>query len=398
MSSRPAFDFHAPDYDDNWIAQTDAMRAEGPVGWTNANGGYWVVVGYDAVRQAATNWRDFSALHDPTGVCPYAKGIGIPPFDFPLILSESDPPFQTQLRLLEIPFFQPSKIRAREALVRGHAEASLAELPEGGEIDLFRDFAMPVVAKSTMELVGIDLARWSDYTLAGHHEAAGVSFDLATDIDRVHAMLLELVSERRQAPRDDIVSALVTGDVRGRILADREVLSMLSALVLGGFDTTSSLISNGLLWLDANRDTHARLRDDPALMANAVDEFMRMWSPSLGGGRNVTHDLEFGGRQMRMGDRILLGWAAANRDPAMFPNPHMVQIDRPNAARHFGFGVGPHRCLGSELALLMARIAIGTILERFPHFAIRREGLARYRSKGGLVVGWTAVPARLRPA
>jgi cytochrome P450 len=389
----PAFDFHAADYDENWIAQTDAMRAEGPVGWTGANGGYWVIVGYDAVREAAMNWQDFSALHDPSGKCPYAKGIGIPPFDFPLILSESDPPFQTQLRLMEIPFFQPTKIRARERLVRGHAQASLAALHGQDEVDLFRDFAMPLVAKSTMELVGIDLARWSEYTL--RVPGGGISFDLGADIERVHAMLLELVRERRVEPRDDIVSALVTGDARGRKLTDPEVLSMLSALVLGGFDTTSALISNGLLWLDENREVHARLLAEPALLANGVDEFMRMWSPSLGGARNVTRDLEFGGRRMRMGERILLSWAAANRDPAMFRNPHEVRVDRPNAARHFGFGVGPHRCLGSQLALLMASVAIETILRQYPDFSIRRSGLARYQSKGGLVIGWSAVPARL---
>jgi cytochrome P450 len=390
------FDFHAPDYHDRWIAQTDAMRAEGPVGWTDANGGYWVAVGYEAVRQAAMNWQDFSSLHDTTGKCPHAKGIGIPPFDFPLILSESDPPFQTQLRLLEIPFFQPSKIRAREAVVQAHADAGIAALAGRDDADLFREFAMPLVAKSTMALVGIDLARWTEFTIASHRGEEGPDFDLGADIDRVHAMLLDLVHERRREPRDDIVSALVTGEARGRRLEDQEVLSMLSALVLGGFDTTSSLISSGLLWLDDHREVHDRLRSDPVLLANAVDEFMRLWSPSLGGARNLTRDLEFCGRSMKAGDRILLGWAAANRDPDMFPDPHAVRLDRANAGRHFGFGVGPHRCLGSELARLMGRIAIGTILAKLPDYAIRREGLARYQSKGGLVVGWSALPTRLR--
>lgn len=390
----PPFDHHAPDHHALWTAQTDAMRAEGPVGWTDANGGHWIAVGYEAVRAAAMNWQDFSSLHDVTGGCPYARGIGIPPFEFPLILSESDPPFQTQLRLLEIPFFQPSKIRGREAIVQGHIDACLDAMAGRGESDLFRDYAMPLVAKTTMEIVGIDLARWSDFTLALHHGATGPSFDLTADIDRVHAMLLDLVRERRREPRGDIASALVQGQAGGRSLADEEALSMLSALVLGGFDTTSALITSGLIWLAANRSVHAALLADPALMMNAADEFLRLWAPSLGGGRNLTRDLEFGGRRMAAGDRILLSWAAANRDPTIFEAPHDVRLDRPNASRHFTFGVGPHRCLGSELARLIGRMAIRAVLDRFPEYAVRMDGLVRYRSKG-FVVGWSSVPAVL---
>ena len=103
------FDIHAADHMDRWVAQTDAMRAQGPVGWSDANGGYWVVLGHEAVCEAAKNWQVFSARHDLTGNDPRARGIGIPPYEFPLILSETDPPRLTRLRLLEIPFFQPSK-------------------------------------------------------------------------------------------------------------------------------------------------------------------------------------------------------------------------------------------------------------------------------------------------
>ena len=394
MAELPRFDHHAPDHHDLWTAQTDAMRTDGPIGWTDANGGHWVVVGYDAVREAAANWRDFSARHDTSGACPYARGIGIPPFDFPLILSESDPPRQTKLRLLEIPFFHPSKVRAREPIVQGHIDAAITAMRGRGPVDLFRDYAMPVIAKTTMEVVGIDLARWAEFTLATHHGDTGPSFDLGADIDRVHAMLLELVRERRRAPRDDIASALVQGRVLGEALTDGEALSMLSALVLGGFDTTAALITGGLLWLDENRSVHARLLAEPALMENAADEFLRMWAPSLGGGRNLMREIEIAGCRMAAGDRVLLSWAAANRDPAQFECPHEVRIDRPNAGKNLTFGWGPHRCLGSELARLMGRMAIRAILEHFPDYRIRRDEIVRYRSKG-FVVGWSRLPANL---
>jgi cytochrome P450 len=389
----PPFDHHAPRHRELWAAQTDAMRAEGPVGWTPANGGHWIIVGYEAVREAALNWEVFSCWHDPTGACPYAKGIGIPPFAFPLILSESDPPVSTERRMLEMPFFKPADIAAREPVVQRHADACLNGFAGRAEVDLFRDFAMPVVAKTTMEIVGVDLGRWTEFTVRSHHGAAGPSFDLAADIDRVHAMLLELVRERRRAPRGDIASALVAGVVAGEPVRDEEALSMLSALVLGGFDTTSSMITQALIWLDEHREAHARLLAEPALMANAADEFLRIATPSLGGARNLTRETIFHGHRMSRGDRVLLSWAAANRDPAVFEAPHDVRLGRPNAGKHLTFGIGPHRCLGADLARLMGRVAIRSLLARLPDYAIRRAGLAPYQSPGGFVLGWAAVPA-----
>ena len=388
------FDIHAADHMDRWVAQTDAMRARGPVGWSAANGGYWVVMGHAEASEAAKNWQVFSASRDVTGADPRARGIGIPPYDFPLILSETDPPRQTRLRLLEIPFFHPSKIRAQIAIIEGHVERCLDALAGKPEVDLFRDYAMPVVSLTTMALVGIDIAHWQDYTLGMHHGGTGPDFDLAADTTRVHAMLLDLVRDRRAAPQADIASALVTGEVEGGKLRDEEALSMLSALVLGGFDTVASLITSGLLWLNANRASHDELLNDEPLLANAIHEFARLWPPSLGGGRNVMEDTLLGGQPMRDGDRIFLSWAAANRDPDVFPDPHAVRLDRANASENLTFGMGPHRCLGMELGRLTARLAIRAILARHPAFHIRRAGVVRYRSKG-FVAGWSAVPASL---
>ncbi|MDG2005068.1 MAG: cytochrome P450, partial [Novosphingobium sp.] len=239
-----------------------------------------------------------------------------------------------------------------------------------------------------------DIDRWKDYTLAVHHGGAVPNFDLSADTDRVHSMLLELVRERRRHPRPDIASALVQGRVQGEGLPDEEALSMLSALVLGGFDTTASLITSALIWLDQNRTAHADLRSDDDLLVNAVHEFLRLWPPSLGGGRNVMRDTRLGGQTIKNGDRVLLSWAAANRDPTIFEDPHQVRLDRENASENLTFGVGPHRCLGLELAWLTGRLAIRAMLERCPDYRIQRSGLVRYRSKG-FAAGWSTVPAIL---
>jgi cytochrome P450 len=386
---RSEFDHLAPDHIDRWVEQTDAIRAHGPVGWTDAHGGFWVVVGYDAVRSAALDWRTFSCFHDTSGGCPIAKGIGIPPFDFPLILSESDPPVSLERRGLEQPFFRPPEIQRWEPVVRAHVDAALADIRARGHGDFFADLAMPVTAKTAFALVGVDLERWEEFVARGG--AKPTPSALAAEIDRVHGLLEELVADRRRAPRDDIVSALVQGEVQGRGLTDDEAVSMLSALVLGGFDTTSSVIANALIWLDRRRDAHAALRADAVLLANAVDEFLRVYPPSVGGGRNVMRDVELGGCRMARGDRIFLSWAAANRDPDQFEAPHEVRLDRANAAQHFAFGVGPHRCLGSQLARMVTRCVIAAVLEQTPDFRIDHAAAKRYAS-GRFVVGWSAVP------
>jgi cytochrome P450 len=388
----PPFDHHAPDHLDVWTAQTDAARAEGGVAWTAANGGYWFVVGYAEVRAAALDWRTFSSLHDVTGECPEARGIGIPPLAFPLILSESDPPLSTQRRKLEVPHFRAAAIAQWEPVVQANVDDTLASIAPFGSADLFSDFAMPVVARTTMELVGIELDRWKEFTLAVHHGGQGIGADPTGDMERVHAMLAELARERRRRPRSDLISDLVRGVVADQPLSDEEVVSMLSALVLGGFDTTASIVTSALIWLSDNRHDHGRLVSDPAFLQNAVNEFLRVFPSAVGVGRNVLRDAELGGRMLAAGDRVFLSWAAANRDPAVFEDPHKVQLDRPNAGRHLSFGVGGHLCLGADLARSICALSIRTILERLPDYSVHRAGLVRYASPG-VVVGWANVPA-----
>ena len=188
----PPFDHHAPEHMSVWIAQTDAMRAEGPVGWTPANGGHWVVVGHAEVKRAALDWQTFSSWHDITGECPMARGIGLPPLAFPLILSESDPPLSTERRKLELPFFRAAEMQRWTPVVQTHVDEHLLRIGERGAADLFLEYAMPVVAKTTMELVGVGLDRWEEFTLSAHHGAQGTAPDPQAELDRVHGMLADL--------------------------------------------------------------------------------------------------------------------------------------------------------------------------------------------------------------
>ncbi len=388
------FDHHSADHLDRWETATAALRAECPIGWTSAHGGFWVVVGYDAVREVARDPRTFSAGHDVTGRDPIARGIGIPPLDFPLILSESDPPLSTERRNLELPFFRAAQIRKWEPVVQDQVDACIRQMRSGDRADLFRDLAMPVVARTTLELVGVDADRWPDFSLAAHDDGWDDKARAAA-MARVHEMLLHLADRRRAEPGRDITTALVQGRVGGCPLGDEEILSMLSVLVFGGFDTTAGLVTSGLIWLSRHRDVHPRLLAEPAVLGNAVEEFLRVFPSSLGVARNVTRDVVFEGQHLSRGDRVFLSWAAANRDPAVFHDPDSVLIDRPNASRHVSFGFGGHHCLGSELARLIAVLTIRSVLADLPDFRVDDDGLVRYRSPG-TVVGWSKAPAALQ--
>ena len=166
--------------------------------------------------------------------------------------------------------------------------------------------------------------------------------------------------------------------------------------MFGGFDTTAGLVTSALIWLDDHRDDHARLVAEPAFLENAVEEFLRVFPSALGVGRNVMRDVELGGRTLSEGDRVFLSWAAANRDPSVFDDPHEVRLDRPNAARHCSFGVGGHLCLGADLARRIAAVSIRELIGRFPGYRIDHAGLVRYASPG-VVVGWANVPASVGP-
>jgi cytochrome P450 len=143
--------------------------------------------------------------------------------------------------------------------------------------------------------------------------------------------------------------------------------------MLGGMDTTSGFTGNVLLRLCKDAELGAKFTADPSLVKKSTDELLRLYTPTLGLARTVSRDADFHGQRLCQGDRAILMWAAANRDPAMFENPDELDLDRPNARKHMAFGVGMHRCLGSHYAKLMFDVMITQVLKRLPDFALAGE-------------------------
>jgi cytochrome P450 len=179
-------------------------------------------------------------------------------------------------------------------------------------------------------------------------------------------------------------------------MTDDEIYSMDELLISGGVGTTASLVGQALVWLSQNPTERQRMFDDPELLENtALEEFLRVFSPTQALARTVTKDVELRGCSLRKGDRLLVSRASANRDPDQFPEPDTVDLTRwPN--RHAAFGIGIHRCAGLHLARAMSRAIIGQVLERMPDYVVDVSGLERFPDQG-VNVGWKTIPTRFTP-
>jgi cytochrome P450 len=188
----------------------------------------------------------------------------------------------------------------------------------------------------------------------------------------------------------------VTGDVLGAPLSAEEAATVLNGLTFAGADTTASSLLHTFIWLDEHPDVRARLREDRQLLDHAVDEFLRCFAPTLGTARTVMRPVEVRGRSLQPGDRVILNFVGANRDPEKFDCPGDVRPERENASQHMTFGGGGHRCLGAHLARLEFRLILEEVLDRLPDYRIDRPAIEPYPSIG-VVNGFIRVPATFAP-
>jgi cytochrome P450 len=197
------------------------------------------------------------------------------------------------------------------------------------------------------------------------------------------------------APDDDLVGSILAGTVDGADLTAQEKFGYVLLLLFGGMDTTSGLTGNALVELSRRPELKQQLIDRPELLRTATEEFLRHGSPTQGLGRTVSRYTEFHGQQLKAGDRVFLLWASANRDPSVFECPAELKLDRhPN--RHMAFGVGQHRCLGSNLARVMFQAIITAILRRLPDFTMTEDEPVRYTDAAN-VYAPRSLPVRFTP-
>ncbi|MEV5989602.1 cytochrome P450 [Streptomyces sp. NPDC052051] len=307
----------------------------------------------------------------------------------------------TRLRNLVSKAFTARRVDQLAPRVQEHTDAFLDAFAARGSADLVTEFALPLPMAVLSELIGIPAEGQPDFArlAVGLIMPPNTPERLAKGA-RARAELVEffepLIAARKAEPRDDLLSALCAAQAEERI-SDRELLSMAILLTLAGHETTASVIANGVHALLRNPDQCAVLRNDPDLLPGAIEELLRYEGPvSRGVARFTVEDFEIAGVTIPAGEMIIVGLAAANRDPARYDRPDILDVARREVPSQLAFGHGAHFCLGAPLARAEARIAIGSLLRRFPdlELATPDESLAR---REGILRGMATLPVTFTP-
>ncbi|MET8976557.1 cytochrome P450 [Streptomyces sp. NPDC004539] len=396
------FDRHAPEYRDEFEEQTRAFHAGCPIAWSDTYGGHWVAAGNRELLAFARAGQALSNDHDIHGERRGYRGINIPSAPRGRGMRggflEMDPPEQREYRTALNPYLSPAAIARWIPFIDEVARACVDERIESGRIDFVDDLANIVPAVFTLAMMGIPLKKWEMYNEPAH---AGVytppnSPEMARVIETHMAMIRDIgatLQEIRANPRPGLVDALLKmeGDP-----SESDLVGALALLIGGGFDTTTALTAHALEWLSQHPGERERLsRDRDTLLGPATEEFLRYFAPAPGDGRTVAEDCVIAGKELKEGDRLWLSWAMANRDPAVFPDPDTVDLGRPGN-RHASFGLGIHRCIGSNVARTVFKRMLLQVLDRIPDFVCDPEGAVHYETIG-VIQGMRHLPATFTP-
>lgn len=354
-------DHHSDDFREHNYERLAELRSRCPVAKSSAWGGFWFITSYDAV---------FDACRDP-GLFSNHMDKAVPPTanPAPFIPIDIDPPELQKYRKLLLPYLSPAAADAKEPELRAITGSLIDAFIESGEADLAQQVFTPLPARWTLRFLDFDESAWPDWIDWLHSLIHDRTTDMARTIEsagKIYGFIAQEIARRRANPGGKgVLSGLIEADVDGAKLNDDELAGIVVLLLLGGMDTTAGLTGNAMLAIDKDPELRRRLIEDPAVLDSATEEFLRHGTPSQGLTRVVTRDAEFHGRQLKAGDRAILMYAAANRDPAVFDRPDEVVLDRPSN-RHMAFALGVHRCLGSNFARVMFKTMISEVLRRMP--------------------------------
>jgi len=398
------FDRHTPDYIDHFEEITHELHEQCPVAWSDTYGGHWVISGYQEVFEVARNATLLSNDNDIRGERKGYRGISIPGPPERRNRGgflEMDPPDQRDYRRALDPYLSPAAVKRWAPMAADLTRACLDERIETGSIDFVDDLANVVPAVQTMAMMGLPLADWVIYNEPAH--ATVYTPPQSPDMKRVMEIsiamgmrLMESIEELRKHPRPGMVCALIDATVAGRPTTNEDVRDTMTLLIGGGFDTTTALTAHSLEWLSEHPAERDRLRNDlDGLIDPATEEFLRFYTPAPGDGRTVTCSYEVAGQELEEGDRLWLSWSMANRDPEVFPDPDQIIMDR-TGNRHTSFGLGLHRCIGSNVARTVFKAMLTGVLERMPDFQCDPAGAVHYDTIG-VINGMKHLPATFTP-
>jgi cytochrome P450 len=358
------------------------LRAADPVHWHEPFQA-WVLTRYDDILPAL---HDLRLSSDRARHIEQIIGHGELHPLFSLVgkrMSFTDPPQHTRLRRIVSKAFTPHAVAALQPRIQGYVDRLLDRVQGQGRMDVIGDFAFPLPATVILGLLGVPVeARdrirgWSDdFMLVLSNDPSSIPVEsyarAAEAAGRLTDHFSHLVAERRTSPHDDLLTVLVHAEDEGDRLAEEELYATANILMVAGHETTTNLIGNGLLALLRHPDELRRLRQEPALISQAIEEMLRYDSPVQLVTRLAREDMALGGKTIRQGQLVHLMLGAANRDPQHFPAPDRLDVTRA-PEKHLAFGQGTHYCLGAALARLEGHVAFETLLRRMPEIRFGAE-------------------------
>jgi len=369
------------------------LRDEAPL-YRNDELGFWALSRHADVSAA---FRDHATFSNSHGVSLEPSAWG-PQAHRTMSFLALDPPRHTRMRALVSKGFTPRRVKEMadgiRALARRHLEPALDER----EFDFVADFAGLLPMDVVSEMMGVpeadraEVRRLADLVV---HREEGLNDVPPAGMDAALTLVgyyQDMVAERRRRPSGDLTSALLDAEIDGDRLDDTEIIAFLFLMVVAGNETTTKLLANALYWGSLNPEQAAKPFGDPARVDDWVEETLRYDTSSQMLARLVARDVELHGRRVPAGDRMLLLVGSANRDPRVFPDADVYDLDR-DTSQLVSFGGGRHFCLGANLARLEARIALGELVRRVASYEVDHERAERVHSVN--VRGFAALPVRV---
>jgi hypothetical protein len=369
------FDVLDPRYIADPFSIWDDLRGTCPIAHTDRRISSWLPTRYEDVTAIAHDIEHFSSLR--VAVIPGGEddepdeNYDGPNLEYGLPPISADPPLHTWTRRLLLPWFSHRRVESYIPLTRDLCRSLIDGFIESGQADGAVDYAQQIPVRVIAHILGVS-TEMSDSFTGWVRDVLEFADDPERRQRGAEGLLMYFIKQlefRRENPGEDLLSELLATEVEGKPLDDGIILGIAALVLIAGVDTTWSAIGSSLWHLATHPEDQKRLVADPELMPVAVEELLRAYSP-VTMARLVTTDFEYGGCPMKEGDKVLMNFPAANRDPEVFEDPDVVQLDRAHN-RHVAFGSGIHRCAGSNLARMELQVALEEWLARIPNFSLQ---------------------------
>ncbi|NNN20886.1 MAG: cytochrome P450 [Acidimicrobiales bacterium] len=347
----------------------DELRGSCPIAHTERRGSTWLPTTYEDVTKIAHDIERFSSAE--ISVIPFEGAVpedpvllyGVPPIS-------ADPPLHTWTRRLLLPWFSHKNVDAYEEMTRELCKSLVSTFIQNGRADAAADYAQQIPVRVIAHILGVP-SEMSDTFTEWVRDVLEFADDPERRMKGIEGLIIFFIEElekRQSNPGADLLSVLLQSEVEGEVIDARIALGTAALVLIAGVDTTWSAIGSSLWHLATHPDDRKRMVEDKEVWPLAIEELLRAYSP-VTMARVVTEDTDYEGCPMKKGDKVLMNFPAANRDPKVFENPDEVILDRAKN-RHVAFGSGIHRCAGSNLARMELRVALEEWLSAIPDFSI----------------------------